>query len=228
MVNQGQYTKQPERNKKYASVRITVSLTPVIFPFDFADLAQTLKNKGYSVTVELPPAGIGGRVGGAGTIAKRGDVSIIADSERRFIGVDGKSPMDVVSSFEELTQILKDELWVDVQAQSAYYEFVTRLKVLAHGNAVLAAGKFFQNLKGVQSLASIIGESASLFTIRLIPTGKLPGDKEWFDIRIEPDVSRPENAFIVEIVYRKADYNRVKGFVDTIDQKIDAILDEVE
>ena len=228
MVNQEQYTKQSGRNKRYASARITVSLTPVIFPFDFADLAQTLKDKGYSVTVELPPAGIGGRVGGAGTIAKRGDVSIIADSGRRFIGVDGKSPMDVVSSFEELTQILKDELWVDVQAQSAYYEFIARLNVLAHGNAVLAAGKFFQNLKGVQSLASIIGESASLFTIRLIPTGELPGDKEWFDIRIEPDVSRPENAFIVEIVYRKTSYNQVKGFVDTIDQKIDAILDEVE
>lgn len=218
----------PRRNKKYASVRISVSLTPVIFPFDFTDLAQALKNRQYDVTVGLPPAGVGHRVGGAGTIATKGEVSIVADSDRRFIGVDGRSPKDVLSSFEELTQVLKDELWVDVHAEAAYYEGIVRLSVLARGNPMVTVRKLFQNLETVQFLESVIGEPTSLFTIRLIPKGKLPGDREWFDIRIEPDLSRPKSAYTVETVYRKANYDRVKGFVDTIDQKIDAILDKLE
>lgn len=228
MNNTGQSSEAPTREKRYASVRMTVSLTPVIFPLDFADLAQALKNKGYDVTVELPPAGVGRRVGGAGTIAKKGEVSVAADSDRRFVGVDGRSPKDVLSSFEELTQVLKGELWIDVHAQAAYYEVIMRLNVLAHGNPTETIGRFFQSLESVQFLESIIGEPASLFTIRLIPKGKLPGDTEWFDIRIEPDVSRPKSAFMVEVVYRKANYKQVEDFLNTIEQKIDTILNKLE
>jgi len=228
MVNTVQSTGEPMREKRYGSVRMTVSLTSVIFPFDFADLAQALKNKQYDITVDLPPAGIGARVGGTGTIAKRGDVSVVADSQRRFVGVDGRSPKDVLSSFEQLTQILKDELWVDVHAQGAYYEVIMRLSVLARGNPTAAITRFFEGMKGIKELESIIGEPASLFTVRLVPRDKLPSGNEWFDIRLEPDVSRPERAVAVEIVYRKASYKHVKDFVDTVDQKIEAILDRLE
>lgn len=228
MIESRQSAEQAEWNKKYASVRVTVSLNPVIFPLDFADLAQALKSREYDVTVEFPPAGVGRRVGGGGTIAKRGDISVVADSDRRFIGIDGRSPKAVLSSFEELTQILKDELWVDVGAQAAYYEVTMRLHVLARQSPTAAIGRFFQKLDGVQFLESIMGEPASLFTIRLVPKGKLPGDKEWFDIRIEPDTTRPEKAFAIEVVYRKASYGHVEGFVDSIDHKINAVLDKLE
>lgn len=228
MVNTVQSTGEPMRERRYGRVRMTVTLTSVIFPLDFVDLTQALKKKQYDVTVDLPTAGIGRRVGGAGIVAKKGDISVVADSERRFVGVDGRSPKDVSSSFEQLAQILKDELWVDVHAQVAFYEVNMRLSVLARGNPTKAITKFFENLEGVQVLESIIGERTSLFTIRLVPKDKLPSGNEWFDIRLEPDVSRPERAMTVEIVYRKASYKDVRNFIDTVDQKIEAILDRLE
>lgn len=228
MVNTVQSTGEPMRERRYGSVRMTVSLRPVIFPLDFVDLTQALKERQYDVTIDLPMAGIGRRVGGAGVIAKRGDISIVADSDRRFVGVDGRSPKDVSHSFEELTQILKDELWVDVHAQVAFYEVTMRLNVLARSNPTKIITGFFEHLEGIQVLESIIGERTSLFTIRLVPKDKLPSGNEWFDIRIEPDVSRPEQAVAVEIVYRKAAYKDVRNFIDTADQKIEAILDRLE
>lgn len=228
MVNTAQSTGEPMRERRYGSVRMSVSLAPVIFPIDFADLAQALKKKQYEIIVEAPRAGIGQRVGGAGVIAKKGDVSIVADSERRFVGVDGRSPKDVSYSFEELTQILKDELWVDVHAQVAFYEVIMRLNVLARSNPTKAIAEFFEDLVGIQVLDSIIGERTSLFTIRLVPKDKLPSGNEWFDIRLEPDVSRPEQAMMVEIIYRKASYEDVRDFINTADQKIEAILDRLE
>jgi hypothetical protein len=228
MVNTVQPTGEPIRERRYGSVRMAVTLTSVIFPLDFVDLTQALKKNQYDVGIDLPMAGIGHRVGGAGVIAKKGGISVVADSERRFIGIDGRSPKDVSSSFEELTQILKKELWVDVYAQSAFYEINMRLNVLAHTNPTKAITKFFENLEGIQALESIIGEKTSLFTIRLVPKDKLPSGNEWFDIRLEPDVSRPERAMAVEIVYRKTSYKDVRNFIDTADQKIEAILDRLE
>lgn len=228
MVNRPGSREGRQREKRYTNVRLTVSLRPVIFPLDFAALAQVLKNKQYELTAELPPPGLGRRVGGAGTIAKKGEVSVIADSDRRFIGIDGMSAKEVLSSFEQLTQILGDELWVDVRAEARYYEVVIRMHVLASGNPTAAIGRFFQNFEGLGDLESIMQESASLFTIRLVPKGKLPSGEEWFDIRLEPDVARPESAYAVEVVYRKSDYKNVTSFFGTIEQKIDSILDKLE
>jgi len=228
MTNTTQSTGEPMHEKRYGSVSMTVGLSSLIFPIEFSDLTQALRSKQYDILVNLPPAGIGRRVGGTGIIAKKGGVSVVADSERRFVGVDGKSPKDALSSFEQLTQILKDELWVDVHAQGTYYEVIMRLTVLSRGNPTAAIAKFYNNLEGIKTLESIIGEPTCLFTIRLVPKDKLPGGSDWFDIRLEPDVSRPERAIVVEIVYRKTSYSHVKEFINTVDQKLEAILDELE
>jgi hypothetical protein len=228
MANTIQSTGESMHEKRYGSVKMTVSLSSVLFPIDFVELAQALKKKQYNIQIDLPPAGIGRRVGGTGIIAKKGDVSVVADSERRYVGVDGRSPNDALSSFEELTQILKDELWVDVHTQSAHYEVIIRLNALSRGNPTAAIAKFYNNLEGTKAFESIIGEPISLFTLRLVPKGKLPNGREWFDIKLEPDVSRPEHAFVVEIVYRKTSYTHVKKFISTVDQKIEAILDKLE
>ncbi len=218
----------PGREKKYASVKLNASLRPVIFPIDFTDLARTLEKKQYEPTVEFPDVGLGKRVGGSGRIAKKGDIFVIADSDRQFIGIEGRTAKDVLSSFENLAQILKDDLWVDVHGQAGYYEVITRMHVLAGVNPTVAIGRFFDGLAGVKDLELIMGEPTALFSLRLISKGKLPSGEEWFDIRIEPDAARPGNTYVIEVVYRKSDYGQVKSFVNTIDQKIDAMLDKLE
>ncbi len=227
-MNQVQPTEQRGRDKNYANVRVTASLTPVIFPIDIGNLTRTLKKRGYESTMQVPPVSIGLRMGGAGTLARKGDIAITADSERRFIGIDGTSPNDVLSSFEELTEVIKNDLWVDVHGKAAYYEAIIRMNVLGRGNPTEVVGRFFQDLGTVKSLETIIGEATSLFTIRLVAKGKLTGDQEWFEIRIEPDVARPDSTYMIEIVYRKSEYGPVRDFVSTIDQKIDEILDKME
>jgi len=207
---------------------MTVTLTPVIFPLDLGNLTRTLKKKGFELSVQIPPTAIGTRMAGAGILARKGDVAVVADTERRFIGVDGTSVDDVLSSFEELTEVVKHELWVDVHAKAGYYESIIRMNVLGRNNPTEVVEGFFRDLDTAKSLETIIGEPTSLFTIRLVPRGKLTGEPEWFDIRIEPDVSRPDTTYIIEIVYRKLEYKSVIDFVSGIDQKIDAILDNME
>ena len=224
MTESSESGKAKKREKRYASIRLTVSFSSLIFPLDFADLAQALKHGGYDMTLDVPPGGLGKRVGGAGTIAKKGEVSIVADSERKFIGVDSRSVKDVLPSFEQLTQILKDTLWVDVHAQARYYEAIVQMRVQANGNPTASIGHFFRSFKNVKRLESVIGEAVSLFTIRLVPLNKLPSGEDWFDIKVEPDVSLPESAYKIEGVYRKTDYASVKTFVSSIEAKIDTIL----
>ncbi|MBM4462887.1 MAG: hypothetical protein FJ012_06065 [Chloroflexi bacterium] len=228
MTSQTQCGEESRRNKNYANVRMTVTLAPVIFALDFGDLARALKKNGYDLALQVPPLAIGQRIGGSGIIAKKGNITIVADSERRYVGVDGTSLPDVLSSFDELTRIVKDDLWVDIRAKAAFYEAIVRMNVLGHVNPTETVESFFSNLDAVKALEPILGEPTSLFTIRLVPKGKLTGEQEWFEVKIEPDLARPDSTYMVEVVYRKSDYEKVKDFVSAIDQKIDLVLDKME
>lgn len=221
-------TEGHDREKRYVHVRLTVTLKPVIFPIDFLELLEVLKKQGYEPVVELPSPSGGARLVGSGTIAKRGEISVAADSQRRFIGVDARSTGDAVSAFAEIVQAIRDGLWLDVRDQASYYEIIARMRVQGHANPAAAIGRFFQKLEGIGEIDSIIGEPVSLFTIRLIPKDKLPSDEEWFDIRIEPDMSLPETAYVIEAVYRKSTWSQVENFAETVESKIDAILDKLE
>ena len=221
-------TETPDKEKRYVHVRLTVTLKPVIFPIDFRELVEALKKKRYEPIAEFPSPGVGGRVGGSGTIAKRGEIAVTADSQRRFIGVDARSIGNALSAFEEILELIQRELWLDVHGQASYYEIIVRMRVQGHTNPAVAISRFFQKLEGIGELDSIIGEPVSLFTIRLIPKDKLPSDEEWFDIRIEPDMSLPETAYVIEAVYRKSTWSQVENFAETVESKIDAILDKLE
>lgn len=228
MNNSERRKKTGERKKRFANIRLSVVIGTTFFPIDLAELAQMLKDKDYQITAELPLPGIGRRIGGSGVIGRTGTVSVVADSDRRVVGVEGRCLQEVLLSFEQLMQILKDKLWVDTGARAVFFEAIVRFSVLSGKKPLEAVAKFFTGLKSVEDLESVVGEPLSLFTIRLVPRDGLPHQEEWFDIRIEPEAALADTAYSIEIIYRKALYDRVRDFLNTIEGKTDAILDILE
>jgi len=218
-----------EKNFKNLSIRFSIRINYVLFPFEILELIDILRKSGYTPT-PLPPAippPRGMRLGMTGTIARKGDVIIDINDERGILTVTAPSSTLAVDEFNEILQLIRINLNVDLDEMASFYELIGHVEADTDQRAIENIGLLVKGNKKVEEFASILGNDISLFTLRLAPTGQVPNQTEWFDITIEPSVVKP-STYNIQAVYRSHDKSKVQKFTEDFISKISKIIDVIE
>jgi hypothetical protein len=207
---------------KTSILQVRVSSTFMLDP-DIALLLSHLASMGYVVASTRVTLGGGGAVTPVmppNVIAVKGNVIVDYDFGRRNLGVEGRSPQEVILALQDLWSAFED-LRIDVEKALVPYEAVvvalTTLNPRFSGNRVEAVDVIGYNLKMVE--ASFVLEDGD------------PTSNRWLHVRIVPVYSsfrsgERENLYRIEIVYRD-ERGKILKFIEGIEGIIGEILDRV-
>jgi len=208
--------------------RLALVFKSMFFPMVFPDCVDSLSNRGFSVK-PFPPktAFVGNRAYVSGRVAERDDTIVELNSERHILACEGLNLTDVVSIMNELIDITQKDFLVSMNDVD-YLELNANLVVTSDKKAVNRLRELYADTKVMKQFSDILKTAVGSFSITLAPKEVLPTDRKWFDIRIEPRITKPTKEYFVHLVFRNRDIKDVLDFSNSMESTIRRLLSVVE
>lgn len=201
------------------------------------DLIEALKEKGFSEISEEPELLNIGRIELERlTIARKRGCNINYSWRDGVIGVVGNKFIDVLTTYEELEQILKDKEFLN---NAKRFEHHSRVKVqigTKPTSTIKLLAQAFKNIFLPQDkytkLEEIFNMKLQPFCIRLCPKnsedfiGNLREYENWLDVYIFPYITNTRYLSIW-FVFRDKDSEKVKEFTRSAESRIKNILEVI-
>jgi hypothetical protein len=211
-------------------VRFSIRFDYVLFPFDIVELVDQLVKAGYTSMVPRPPKMLGQnvRLTAKGKIAQKGDVEVEVNDERGVLAATSSTPMSAMQSLDEIIQLVKDKLGVDLSEKAAFYELMGNLDIRTDRNATEMIERISEKNKCIEELSKILNQDVSNYTLRLVPKGQFPSQPEWLDLTIEPDIAKPNAAYRVQVICRSRDKSKMERFTQSWIENLANIIKAIE
>jgi len=211
------------------NVRLSIRFNFVLFPFDVSELLEHLGQSGYFPTVPLPPKFVGQvRLNYKGKIAQKGAIEVEINDDRGVIAVASTVPGLTIQGFNEVLQIVKDKLGVDLMGQADFYEMMASFEVKTGKNALETMVRFNEKNGGFAEIGKIIGQEVSGFTLRIVRKDAVPSSSEWMDMTIEPNIIKSSTSYKVLLVFRSKEKSKVDGFIQSFGENLSRIFETIE
>lgn len=197
-------------------IESTLSLNTlfVLHP-DLSVLIHFLKERGYG-----PP-------NVPGIIAQKANVLINSDNQRKVIGVNSLSSETLAGGFQELIEVMEKDMGMDLNKSTFFYELIGAYRIKVEHNPLKEINSVLENSEIVRKINKAIGDDTALFSLRFVPKGKRPDSTEWFDIKIEPIFTIPNNMYFVSTIYRSRNRNKVVDFLFQLETKVTQIINSI-
>jgi hypothetical protein len=205
--------------------RISSAFNRIIFPLTYPEIVESLKKRKYGMPSLSAPTQTGSRVYLEGVIAFKNNCHIHLDSNRRLLAAEGNSARNVLTVFKELMDVVENDF--NLSSEDLHFsELIAELIVRSDESPINTIGMFANDVFG--EFSDIMGAETSTYSIRIVPKGQRPFDKNWFDIRIDPRPTMPDRDYYINAVYRAEDVDRITAFVQDFDSKIISLIRKIE
>lgn len=213
-------------------VRLSVRYNYVIFPFATSELLAELTrlNADYSL-VPIPRGAkppIGAKLDWSGQVARKDNVTIDFDSISQTIAAEGKNPSDTARIFTEIDEIIKSNLYLNLEERIRFYEVTLSYSIKTGKNPLKTLGKIKPEGKLYDSLEKILNEPISNYSLHFCKQTKSVESSDWFDLRIHPVAPKSMSVFEVLAVYRNKNRSKVVDFSTNIENIISQIFTELD
>jgi hypothetical protein len=128
----------------------------------------------------------------SGDVARKGENMVYMDTSEGTIGVSGKSSGDVIGAFEDITNIILNNLGVNLNLNAWFNEIDAHYRVETGSSPVSNISRMIEDNPIYPKINAIIGEDVGSFSLRLSSKNSLPNSENWYDIGIEQDILSPE------------------------------------
>jgi hypothetical protein len=219
-----------EKKIKDFRIRLSVRLEQIIPLLDGFKLLEALQRAGYMPLIppQHRPLAHGVNLRFEGLIARKGENVVDGNTDRGVLGVEGPSFESVVKCFEELRNLVNEDLGFDIEEVALFYEVIAQFSIETLINPLETIRKAYGDSGLITTISNIIGQETSLFSFRFVPRGRTPNQVEWFDIIIEPDLIKPTNIYTVYAIYRSADRSKINKIGNELVSKLLRFIDEIE
>lgn len=212
----------------FTHTSLSVTYQSLFLPFEEAALLELLPGAGYVLTDTIPPMPIRATISVSGTIARKGEVALRINPDRRFIAIDAPDPQLAISEFEALEQLLQDRFDLVSEEVAQFYELICDLAYRSEGNPLMKIEDRFEDSAVFSQFSKILGEPTTNFGVRLVPAGAEPGATNWYNIRMEPQVSAPSSRYSVNVVYRHESRAQVLHFAKSLGDIVTRLIHALE
>jgi len=208
-------------------VRLSLRTDYIFYPVDSSDFAKAIERHGYEI--KSPPQAMGPlRLEITGQLAEKEGNNVILDTNRQILGVEGDDPKETTETFNELEEIIRNELKIDYSDSIKFYETIIDYHIYSPNNPRKIIENIYEESKYAEVFSSIVNKDVSPFTIRYASKGISPDSPEWMDFRIEPFVRRANKVYAFNLVYRSEDGAEVKKTLQSIQEIMEKMVTEIE
>jgi len=208
-------------------VRLSLRTDYIFYPIDSDDFAKAVERYGYEL--KSPPQTMSPiRLEIPGQLAEKEGNNVILDTNRQILGVEGDDPNKIIEIFNELEEIIRNELKIDFSDSIKFYETIIDYHIYSPNNPRKIIEKIYEESNYSKVFSSIVKKDVSPFTIRYASRGISPDSPEWMDFRIEPFVRRANKVYAFNLVYRSEDGAEVKKTLQSIQEIMEKMIIEIE
>jgi len=150
------------------------------------------------------------------------------DADRPFLSVNALETETALAEMESLEALLKDELDFESSDRVLFYEFLANLSVKAKRDPLEIWRQESAQIQVLKKFWKELGTDVSLFGVRISPSGEIPNQANWFEVRFEPSVTLPKAHHFVQIIYRRSRREEVFEFVKQFDGFLTRLLTSLE
>jgi len=215
---------------KEVSVRCSIRLDYIIFPIDVYEMFQALKEAGYEITAPPLPSkspNVSLKFAFSGPFAKKNGNTFDGNTDRAFFGVAGKTFESSYESLNDFIRIINEKLGVNLSENISFQEIISSFSCSSEKNPIENLSKVFDDCKMIPKLNSILQDEVSLSTLKIVPRGFTPHQKNWFEITIQPDNINPSR-YKIGIIFRNEDTSIFEEFGRNMINYLTNIIQEIE
>ncbi len=208
--------------------RIALVLNTLFYPLTFPDVLESLKERKFIVprtAVSSMPTGQRSYVGGP--IATKDDVTVDLDPDRKIVATEGKNVESVLSVFEEITSLLRDDYSVNLDNDTDYVEVAGSLLVKVKGVAREEIEELFSGVTKVQKLRSVLQFEPVIRSFTIAQRGKPPESKEYVELSVNYRVT-VKDTYYIEAIYRNPTVAKTLSFAKSINSKVENLVGLIE
>jgi hypothetical protein len=193
--------------------------------FDARDIAEIMQKLGCKPIAKLPPPEFGARIGMAGYVAEKDRNLIYIDTDKQVFRVVSFDFADILSSLNTLKSII-NEINARYKVLPDFYELAWELMIETEKNVLDIFQKQSQKISLLNDINSKLALDFALFGIRLFSGA--PNSPKWFDIRIEPNLSKKGMGYHIGIIYRDKDWSSFSEQVMKTPDVIKKLIEHIE
>jgi len=202
-----------------------VDFDTVLFPFSVGEIVSSLERLGYDISPDMPFPRPIGRFTGAGEIARKGKVVILADANGLLM-VAGVSLSTIITSLNELAKALNDDQRIDIISLAKFYRIEANYEFASNNNTLQKIANITK-APLLTEFGAILGQELSSTEVKFGAKDLKPNSENWLDISIRPNYERADR-YVVSIVYRNVDKPKTQAFADHIEENIIKIVQLVD
>ena len=215
-----------ELDIKPIGIRMSVRTDFIFYPIDSNDFAQIIKTKGYDLR-EMPQVMGPIRIEVPGQMAEKEGNQVILDTNRQILAVDGQNPEAIISIFNELENIIKEDMKINYSDDVKFYETVMDYHIYTDKNPRKVIEEASKQDEIAEAFSEILKNPVSPFTFRFASKNHLPNSPEWIDVRVEPFVRRADKVYSFNLVYRSIDGEKVKNMLESAEDIIKRLIQKI-
>jgi hypothetical protein len=186
----------PEKTRYFKVACRYFSYLPI---FDARDLVEIVQKLGCKPVAKLPPPEFGAKMGMAGYIAEKDRKLVYVDTDKQILRVVSFDFVDLFGSLNMLDLIV-NEIKIRYDLLPDFYELTWELLIETGRNTLETFRKLSQKVSLLNDVNSKLNLDLALFGVRLF--NGVPNSADWFDIKVEPNLSKNGLEYHVGIVYR--------------------------
>lgn len=221
------------KNLKIISKRnkFTARFNYIIFPFTSAELMLNLNqmNLGYQLLPppKTPNIPIGIKADWNGPIAKKGTAIIDIDSLVQVLGSESPSPEEASDVYSEVEEIIENTLAKNFDSHIRFCELVSTYTIQVKNSPLSTIRKIKPENDLYGKISKIVDEDVVSFAIHFSSTTEIEDD-HWFDLKIQPVITKSDSTFDVMVVYRDKNKTKVDKFARNVEDIIQKTFNELE
>ena len=213
------------------NLRVSVRLDFVLFPIDSIRFLEALARKGFEILAKIPPPTqipFRAQVGIGGTVARKGNSFVDINPEKGVLATTGLSIEEAMAAFADVSDVIKSDLGIEMEENSRFFEILATYEFDSDQSPIESVSRILADSKIVSQIEEVLGEAVSPFSVRLVSKGRVPNQEEWLDITLEPSIVKPNRTYLISVVYRSAQMNKVWSFCKDLESRISGLIDVVE
>jgi|GEM_PF-3961093 len=194
-------------------------------PFVHPDFMDSLKRRSYTLQQLPPTIPSGPRAYVDGYIAIKDGCAIETNNEKKLIAVES-STQNFVPVMADLMTISEDDFGMDLKSDLEFMELSVNCIILTDKSPTDVFLKFRSD--SFDRFTEVFKQETTLFGLRLVPNNLLPSSKDWYDVQIQPRLTKPDKEYYITMLYRSEGIERAMDFSHKINDNIASIVNLIE
>jgi len=209
------------------TIKLSGKYNFIIFPLGFPSMQKLLKDVGYKPT-KLPEGSPPLSMVIDGEVATKENLRVDCQIEKQVFGVVSKDIELLISSFNEIEEIMSTELGDAMSNNNQFYEVISQFTIKTDKNPLEIFAQNRERLSLCDKVSEIMDENVSPFGFSFSPTRVPIQSADWFDFKLEPLVSRATTSYYGNLVYRSKDRKKVIEKTKNVKNYFISLLKELE